>query len=320
MIRFMLCQDGKAEDGGSELLAAWRETPASWLWIDLQDEPVASETGLLVGQLGLDEHAVAEAQRPRHPPGFEAYPDYIYLLSKPLTSDSEDLDFTTQQMALFAGPRLLVTRHNQYSRFISTLQQRFNEQGCAGESPLSVTAAITRRVADRYGKILLDLEHRLDEVEDLLFESRGDRLMQELVGYNTALHKMRRILAYHTDAYRRLRDHFGASSTPHWHDEFDDIHALMERFHSLAELYQNVIGDLVEGYISLNAHNLNQIMKVLTIVTVIFVPLSLLVGIYGMNFENIPELRSPNGYFVLLGVMLSIAGGLLYIFRRVRWL
>ncbi|MCP5441365.1 MAG: magnesium transporter CorA family protein, partial [Chromatiaceae bacterium] len=282
--------------------------------------PAASETGLLVDQLGLDEHAVIEAQRPRHPPGFEAYPDYIYLLTKPLTSDSEDLDFSTQQVALFTGPHLLVTRHNQYSRFINTLLQRFTEQGCAGESPLSVTAAITRRVADRYGKVLLDLEHRLDEVEDQLFESRGDRLMQELVGYNTALHKVRRILAYHTNAYRRLRDHFGTSTTPHWRDEFDDIHALMERFHSLAELYQNVIGDLVEGYISLNAHNLNQIMKVLTIVTVIFVPLSLLVGIYGMNFENIPELRSPNGYFVLLGVMLGIASGLLYVFRRVRWL
>jgi len=59
---------------------------------------------------------------------------------------------------------------------------------------------------------------------------------------------------------------------------------------------------------------------VLTIVRENFVPLSLLVGIYGTNFENIPELRSPNGYFVLLGVMLGIASGLLYVFRRVRWL
>ena len=75
----------------------------------------------------------------------------------------------------------------------------------------------------------------------------------------------------------------------------------MERFHSLADLYQNVINDLIEGYISLNAHHLNQIMKVLTIVTVIFVPLTLLVGIDGMNFEYIPELKSEHGYFVLLG-------------------
>lgn len=94
----------------------------------------------------------------------------------------------------------------------------------------------------------------------------------------------------------------------------------MERFHSLADLYQNIINDLIEGYISLNAHHLNQIMKALTIVTVIFVPLTLLVGIYGMNFEYIPELKSEHGYFVLLGVMVAIALGLLLLFKRFRWL
>ena len=320
MMRLTLCSDGAATQGGRELLEAWRSRPESWLWIDLQDEPGVDETHLLVQELGLDEHAVAQAQRPRHPPDFEAYPGYIYLLSKPLTSESEDLEFATLQLATFVGERLLVTRHNKGSRYIDTLYQRFAEQGCPDQSPLGITAALARRISERYGRILLDLEHRLDEIEDQLFESRTDRLMQELVGYNTALRKMRRILAYHTNAFRALRDSFDRNTSPHWHEEFDDIHGLMERFHSLAELYQSVITDLIDGYISLNAHHLNQIMKVLTIVTVIFVPLSLLVGIYGMNFDNIPELRSPYGYFILLGVMLSIATGLLYLFRRVRWL
>jgi magnesium transporter len=320
MIRFTLCRNGKAMEGGRELLDAWRAEPSCWLWIDLQDEPELAEKRLLVDELGLDGHAVTEAQRPRHPPGFEAYPEYIYLLSKPLTSESEDLEFATLQLAIFASDRLLVTRHSRHSRYIDMLHRRFAEEGCANESPLSVTAAIARRISDRYGKILLNLEHRLDEIEDQLFDSRTDRLMQELVAYNTALRKMRRILAYHTNAFRALRDSFDRNSSPQWQEEFDDIHSLMERFHSLAELYQNVITDLVEGYISLNAHHLNQIMKVLTIVTVVFVPLSLLVGIYGMNFENIPELKSPYGYFILLGVMFSIATGLLFLFRRVRWL
>lgn len=320
MIRFTLCSDGKVTDGGRELLDVWRAQPESWLWIDSQDEPEINERHLLVQELGLDEHAVAEAQRPRHPPGFEAYPEYIYLLSKPLTSESEDLEFATLQLATFAGPRLLVTRHSRYSRFIASMHQRFSEQGCAGESPMRVTAAIARRVSERYGKILLDLERRLDEIEDQLFETRTDRLMQELVGYNTALRKMRRILAYHTNAFRSLRDSFDRSTAREWFEEFDDIHGLMERFHSLAELYQSVITDLIDGYISLNAHHLNQIMKVLTIVTVIFVPLTLLVGIYGMNFENIPELKSQYGYFILLGVMSAVAVGLLFLFRRVRWL
>lgn len=320
MMRLTLCRDTEVAQGGPELLDVWRAEPHSWLWLDLQDEPSATEQRLLVEELGLDPHAVTEAQRPRHPPGFEAYPDYIYLLCKPLTSESEDLEFATQQLAIFASQRLLVTRHSRSSRYIDALYQRLAGQGCQEESPLEITAAITRRISDRYGKILLNLEQRLDAIEDELFDSRTDRLMQELVGYNTALHKMRRILAYHTNAFRNLRDHFDRETSPRWHDEFDDIHSVMERFHSLAELYQNVITDLIEGYISQNAHHLNQIMKVLTIVTVIFVPLSLLVGIYGMNFENIPELKSPYGYFVLLGVMLSIATGLLYLFRRMRWL
>lgn len=317
---FSLCQGGEVREGGRELLAEWRSRQDSWLWIDLQDESPDAEKALLCAELALDEHAVAEAQRPRHPPGFEAHPDYVYLLMKPLTSETEDLEFTTLQMAVFAGPRLLVTRHSRYSRFAAVLHERLREQGCEGESPFGLLAAMARRVTERYGKILLDLEHRLDEVEDLLFESGGDRLMEELVGYNTALRKVRRILAYHTNAFQSLRDHFHTEESAGWHEEFEDIHSLMERFHSLADLYQNVISDLIDGYISLNGHHLNQIMKVLTIVTVIFVPLTLLVGIYGMNFEYIPELKSEHGYFVLLSVMLAIAVGLLALFKRVRWL
>lgn len=320
MMLFTLCQDAKAQEGGRELLAQWRSQADSWLWIDLQDESAADETDLLCRELGLDEHAVVEAQRPRHPPGFDVFPDHLYLLLRPLTSESEDLEFATQQMAIFAADRLLVTRHNRESHFLTLQHEQLRERGCGGVSSLSLLAAITRRVADRYGQILLDLEVRLDQVEDLLFQSQTGGLMEELVGYNTALRKMRRILAYHTNAYASLHDHFPAAESLHWHEEFEDIHNVMERFHSMADMYQNVINDLIEGYISFNAHQLNQIMKVLTIVTVIFVPLTLLVGIYGMNFEYIPELKSHYGYFILLGIMVAIATGLLFLFKRVRWL
>lgn len=315
-----LCVDGQVFEGGRELLERWQSQPQSWLWVDLQNEPAGDERALLCETLGLDERAVTEAQRPRHPPGFEAFPEHVYLLMKALTAETEDLDFATQQLAIFASPRLLVTRHVQDSPFIVKQHERLKKRGCEGVTPLAMVAAITRRVANRYGKILLDLEQRLDEIEDQLFDSRGDSLMEELIGYNTSLRKIRRILAYHTNALESLRDHFDPVDEHTWHAEFDDIYSLMERFHSLSDLYQNVINDLIEGYISLNGHHLNQIMKVLTIVTVIFVPLTLLVGIYGMNFEHIPELKSQNGYYILLGVMMAIAVSLLLLFRRMRWL
>ena len=85
-------------------------------------------------------------------------------------------------------------------------------------------------------------------------------------------------------------------------------------------MYYEICGDLVEGYISLSSHNLNNTMKILTIISAIFVPLTFLAGIYGMNFEYIPELGWRYAYFVLLAVMGSIAIALFILFRRIRWL
>ncbi|MDH5485558.1 MAG: magnesium transporter CorA family protein [Gammaproteobacteria bacterium] len=319
MMRFMLCHGDTTEVGGRELLQQWQDKADSWIWLDLYDEPADAEAVFLGEQFALDPGVISEAQRSRHPPSFEVFKDYIYLLLKPLDAGSDSLDFNTLQLAMFASDRFLVTRRSKESPYLGKLWHSLVQDGCGGESPLSLVAAMSRRVAQRYGKVLLDLEQRLDVIEDELFDSPTDTLMKELVGYNTGLRKMHRILAYYVNVFGALRQQMHKTGN-NKHDEYDDIYALIERFSSLSAVYQSVITDLIEAYISLNGHRLNQIMKVLTIVTVIFVPLSLLVGIYGMNFVNMPELKSSHGYYILLGVMLAIASVLLYIFRRMRWL
>ena len=319
MMQFMLCKGDTTQIGGKELLQQWQENSDSWIWVDLFEEPAAEEQRFLNENFALDNSAINEAQRDRHPPSFNAFSHYIYLLLKPLDAESDSLDFNTLQLAMFASTRFLVTRHTKESPYLAKLWHNLKQNGCADETPISLLAAMSRRVAQRYGKVLLDLEQRLDIVEDELFDSPTDTLMKELVGYNTGLRKMHRILTYYIDVFGSLRQHLHKTES-RYSSDFDDIYALTERFNSLSSLYQSVITDLIEAYISLNGHRLNQIMKVLTVVTVIFVPLTLLVGIYGMNFENMPELKSQHGYYILLSVMSVIAIGLLYLFRRVRWL
>jgi len=319
MMKLMLCQDGTSQTGGEELLQQWQQNTSSWIWIDLYDEPAEQEKAFLDKYFSLDAIAITEAQRERHPPSFENFSDYLFLLLKPLDAESDSLDFNTLQLAMFASERFLVTRHSRESPYLEKLWLKLEQNGAADESPTTVVASMCERVANRYGKVLLDLEQRLDIIEDELFKTPSDSLMKELVGYNTGLRKMHRILAYYVDVFASLRKQLAKSSHPQL-AAFDDIYSIIERFTSLSELYQNVITDLIEAYISLNGHRLNQIMKVLTIVTVVFVPLTLLVGIYGMNFENMPELKSENGYYILLSFMSGIAVIMLYLFRRVRWL
>jgi len=99
-----------------------------------------------------------------------------------------------------------------------------------------------------------------------------------------------------------------------------DVYEQFDREKSLADLHYGLAADLMDGYISVSSHRLNNIVKILTVVTTIFVPLGFLAGIYGMNFEYMPELQSKGGYFVLLSVMGAIAATALLVFRRIRWL
>lgn len=312
--------DNEVRVGGRELLDASGEA-GGWLWLDLHDEPAAEEQALLMERFGLDPLAITDAQRDRHPPKLEVFGQGMFLLLKGLHADTRDIDFATIQIALFVGDGYLVTRHSGPSRSIDGCWQRLVDgDRDAARGPLFWARAISRAVADRYGPVLLGLEERLGQIEDELFTTRTDALMEELVGYNTRVKKMRRVLAYHEGVFRELARADGRLAGDPLRHAFVDVHEQMERYASLAALYQELISDLVDGYISLNGHHLNQIMKVLTVVTVIFVPLTLLVGVYGMNFEHMPELKSEYGYHILLGVMLAIAFGLLALFRRMRWL
>lgn len=306
--------------GGEELFETWKAHPGSLLWVDIEERGDEKIRYLLQDRFGLDPADVEDGLRERHPPAFAGDGKRLFVLLKILDADSNTLDFTTQQMAIFADQDFVITRHDSRSNFIPSLEQKIRDGAVNFESPYQIVASLARRMVSRYGTILLDLEARLDTVEDTLFVDFDEDIMQELVGYNTALRKMRRVLNYHKTVTQALHRHAVQHQPEHWAEAFEDVATEAERFHSLAELYQNVINDLIEGYISLNGHHLNQVMKVLTVVTVIFLPLTLLVGIYGMNFENMPELKSVYGYYTLLSVMAVLAVGMAVVFRRKHWL
>jgi magnesium transporter len=189
-----------------------------------------------------------------------------------------------------------------------------------GRGTVHLCYRLLRRIVDRYTPVILGLESRLDALEESLAERPDDTVLLELVNYNSRLKKLRRTFGYQQACLDELRHAESPLFTADSEHEFQDVYEHMERLTSLSALMQELSRDLMDGYISLNGHRLNSIMKTLTIASVIFLPLTFLAGIYGMNFDHMPELHSDAGYFVLLGAMAVIATGLLWAFRRVRWL
>jgi magnesium transporter len=323
MIRTLLYQPATQEiiSGNEELLSIWQQQPDAILWADFFDNEPETERRMLVEHFGLHPLAIHDAQRSRHQPKIESFDNHVFMLLKGLGPDRDTFEFETLQIALFIGERFLVTRHSARSSSIDGLWQSVQQERALIEGgPDFLALRLARLSVDRFLNRLLTLEPRLEDLEQEIVTHPQDKILSELIGYKTSLRKFRRVLLYHQQIFLDLMNRLPPQVKPGRIHEIKDVHEHQERASSLATLYYEVSSDLIDGYISLASHRLNNIMKILTIVTAIFVPLSFLAGIYGMNFENMPELKSRSGYFILLSVMGVIATILLLVFRRRRWL
>ena len=323
MIRTILYETAadRITHGGEELVQRWKNDPQSIIWLDIGNHSADEARRLLEKEFGIHPLAVNDALRERHPPKFEVFDDCTFLLFKGLSADSGNIDCSTIQLALFIGERFLVTRHSGESQSIERLQdETFGDSSRMARGPAALALRLIRIMIDRYLNIILALEPRLEQMEQELLAAPRDEMLAELGGYKSDLKKLRRTFVYHQQVLTDLQAPGLPGFTEELEHEINDVFEQQERANSLTTLYYELAADLIDSYISIASHRLNQVMKILTIITAVFVPLSFLAGIYGMNFDHMPELHSPSGYFILLGVMASIALLLLFIFRKMRWL
>ncbi len=320
MINVCLYDGVTHKRGGAELI----QLPLAdncMLWIDIEQESAASEQ-LIFDQFECHPLTILDARRKRHPPKIEHFAEQSFMLLRELVADHEGLAFDTLQIASFVGSNFLITRHDKPSPAISGWLGNPKLPALLARGPMVLFASITNSIGLAYLDLLLDFEPALSEYEDTLLSTQGDSVLRDLISCKTWLRKLKRLHSYHDRVYLELITHLKQEHS----DEADAIHSVtdvyekFERLSSLSALYYDLAGDLIDGHISLTSHKLNETMRILTVVTTIFVPLGFLAGLYGMNFENIPELHHPNGYFILVGFMLFIAAALVMIFKRNKWL
>ena len=322
MLRVTYKHGDSLRQGGEELLAGWRAEGGA-IWIDLEGDIGESERELLTS-FGCDELAIVDAARKRHPPKVEHFGDYTFLLFRGISSLTETLELEPQQLAVFLGDNWLITRHAGRAVSVNLFWEQIRERW---DDDLGLmTLALLHTIAGRYLAAVLAFEDRLGDLESMLLGGDAEAAMRELALLRSCLRVLRRIFSYHERVASALLQGAspqlgsGESAGSHRYHERRDLFDRCERLLSLCSMYYEICGDLIESYISISSHQLNNTMKVLTIITALFVPLGFLAGIYGMNFDHMPELHTRYGYFVLLGVMVTLVVTMLTIFRRIRWL
>ncbi|WP_028295085.1 magnesium transporter CorA family protein [Oceanobacter kriegii] len=326
MIRTLYVDEhGQSQTGAENLLAQWRASNSGYLWLDLTSEgkeQLPAERKLLL-ELGCHTLAVEDAQRDRHPPKLEEFDDQTFVLYRGIASFDSDLNWKSQSISFFVSERLLITYHPLPASSVDQLMAG-NAATHLQRCPAQLALRIMHTSAGIYLNGLLAYEEKLSDLEDAIHDHGSDDLMKQLMQYRSRLVKLRRVFNYHQNITEELRAAdevvaFDVEGVDLDHT-INDLHDRFERLASLTSMFYDICGDLIDGYLAITSHQLNNTMRVLTVITAIFVPLGFLAGLYGMNFEYIPELHFKGGYFILLAVMISIALGLLTWFRKLKWL
>jgi magnesium transporter len=290
------------------------------VWVDLES-PTEEETQVLSAVFNFHPLAIEDCIAESHLPKLDDFGDYLFLVLHGARRGEVSGTFKTIELNFFLGKRYLVTYHQQLSRSINRTKERCLKNSLSMSRGMDfLLYEILDGTVDNYFPILDDFDEVLDELEHEVTESPSKETLNRIFSLKRDGMSLRRVTSPQREILNRMsRDPF-AVVNKRTAIYFRDVYDHLVRINDLAESYKDLTTGLLEAYISMVSNRLNEVVKVLTALTVIFMPLTVITGIYGMNFKNMPELNSEYGYPVTLGMMAVIVIVMLGFFRKKKWL
>ncbi|HWQ61939.1 MAG TPA: magnesium/cobalt transporter CorA, partial [Negativicutes bacterium] len=256
-------------------------------------------------------------QRPKQ----EDYGEYLYIVLQAFVLE-EDGTAVNEQVSLIVGDGYVLSFQESGRDIFRAVRERIN--GCKGrirrEGADYLAYSLIDTLVDDYFVVLEALGERLEDLEETLVTKPGQGALQDI-------HNLKREMLFFRKALWPLREVVGALSRgespllkegtlPYVRDAYDHTIQVIDTL----ETYRDILSGLLDIYLSSISNRLSQIMKVLTIISTFFIPLTFIAGVYGMNFENMPGLKSEYGYYVVLLVMFAVSMVMVRFFRTRKWL
>jgi magnesium transporter len=296
------------------------------VWVDLLGETpemIEEAKKILLNVFKFHPLTVEDCVETRNQPKVEAFPDYLYFIVHGVKNETNSANFVTKELDGYLGKNYLVTFHLERFRSVKKVKQQIRKTPYACQRGAAyLLHQILDYIVDLYMPVVDDFDNTINELEDRVFQMRKGRydILEEIMDLRRAAARLKRISTRQLDVLNRIS-----------HGEFPqipepilpfyrDVHDHLLRISDLSENYRDLISGLFDIHFSVTANKTNDVIKFLTIFSAIILPLSLIAGIYGMNFENMPELKTRNGYYLTLGFMVLVAVGLLFYFWRKGWI
>ncbi len=292
------------------------------VWVDMQS-PSEDEDNILIDVFNFHPLTVEDSRETRNQPKVEGFSDYIFFIVHGVTNKTHSFNFDTKELDGYLGKNFVVTYHHEQFRSIENVKRQLRANSFACHRGASyLLQQILDQLVDLYMPVVDDFDTSISELEERVFALNrpSNQILEEIMGLKRSVARLRRISAKQLQVLYR----FSHGEFPLIDDLtlpfYRDVHDHLLRIVDLSESYRDLVGGLSDIHLSVIANKTNEVMKVLAVFSAIMLPLSLIAGIYGMNFENMPELHTKNGYYFAIGLMGFVAVGLLIYFWRKGWI
>lgn len=302
-----------------EQCGALKETSTvSWINVEgISDPQFIEEIGR---RFGLHPLLLEDILNPRQRPKMESYDSYIFLVLKMLYLEKGG-EIRSEQVTFVLGPHYVISFLEDPGDIFDPVRGRIREQRgrIRQMGPDYLLYALVDAIVDHYFIVLESLEERIERLEDEVFTSPTPSTIQSVQHLKTELLYLRKSVWPLREALSGLLREECQLLTDKTEFFFRDVYDHTIQVIDTLESLRDTVSGLLDIYLSSLSHRLNEVMKVLTIIATIFIPLTFLAGVYGMNFKFMPELNSPWGYPLVWCVMIAVAGVMLLFFRRKGW-
>ncbi|HET7295399.1 MAG TPA: magnesium/cobalt transporter CorA [Vicinamibacteria bacterium] len=321
MLSYFKCVGGRIEHVTEFRPEHIRDGVDALHWIDLED-PTVKEATILEDPFHFHPLAIEDCLSEVHHPKVDDYEGYLFLIVHGIRFDAPTDQFITRELDVFLGANYLITHHRGPMRSITAAREQCgkNLQAAMPKGVDFLMHQILDQMFEHYFPNLDAIEDKIQLVQVEVFESPTRETLDRIFVLKRDAMQLRRICTPQREIVHRLsRGEFRVIS-PKAAIYFRDIYDNLYRIVDASFAYQDMIQGTLDAYLTAVSNRLNETMKRLTVIGAVFAALTVLTGVYGMNFENMPELRWRYGYLMVWVLMGGITAGLVWYFKRKEWI
>ncbi|MBS3813202.1 magnesium/cobalt transporter CorA [Candidatus Bipolaricaulota bacterium] len=298
----------------------WIREEEGFIWIDIEGSEF-DKLEEISEDFGLHPLSIEDSENKRQRPKLELFSDYIFLIIRTPNPDLEQGEVDSLQLALFLGENFLITVHREDIKSIEEISEKLNKGGTPfiTKGPDFLAHSIVDYSVDRFLTILEGFDHRVEEIEDSILDNPSEEILQKISDVRGEILYLQRVINPLRDEIGKLTRRSPGLVSDEVKVYFRDIEDNLTRCIELLINYRELISGTRDMYMTSISNRMNEVMQTLTIIATIFIPLTFIAGVYGMNFSFIPELDWQWGYFWVLGVMGLVTVGMVVYFKSKDW-